>query len=56
MENVLSNPAPDKLLSVVIPNHNYGRFVGEAIASVAAQGYGPIQLIVVDDADRKSVV
>ena len=56
MENVLSNPAPDKLLSVVIPNHNYGRFVGEAIASVAAQGYGPIQLIVVDDASTDNSV
>jgi glycosyltransferase involved in cell wall biosynthesis len=55
METPVTN-AKDKLLSVVIPNHNYGRFVAEAIASVAAQSYGPIQLIVVDDASTDNSV
>lgn len=55
METPVTN-AKDKLLSVVIPNHNYGRFVGEAIASVAAQTHGPIQLIVVDDASTDNSV
>jgi len=41
-------PTPG-LLSVVIPNFNYGQFVAETIASVAAQTYAPIELIVVDD-------
>ncbi len=50
METDLTDVTPNKLLSVVIPNFNYGRFVAEAIASVAGQSYGPIDLIVVDDA------
>lgn len=56
METALTDATDKTLLSVVIPNHNYGRFVGEAIASVAAQTYGPIQLIVVDDASTDNSV
>lgn len=37
------------LLTVVIPNHGYGRYIGRAIDSVVAQDYDPIELIVVDD-------
>jgi len=37
------------LVSVVIPCHNYGRFLAAAIESVLAQQYSPIELIVVDD-------
>lgn len=37
------------LVSVVIPCFNQGHFLGEAIESVAAQTYGPIETIVVDD-------
>lgn len=46
----MTDVTPEGLLSVVIPNYNYGAFVGEAIASIAAQTYAPIELIVVDDA------
>lgn len=38
------------LLSVLIPNYNYARYIAEAIASVAEQDYRPIELIIVDDA------
>src|SRR5215216_5829744 len=36
------------LVSVVIPCRNYGRFLGEAIASVLAQTHDEIELTVVD--------
>jgi glycosyltransferase involved in cell wall biosynthesis len=37
------------LISVIIPVYNYGSFLGEAIRSVLAQTYRPLELIVVDD-------
>ncbi|MBX6368260.1 MAG: glycosyltransferase [Rhodospirillales bacterium] len=37
------------LVSIVIDNYNYGRFVGAAIRSALAQSYEPLEVIVVDD-------
>jgi glycosyltransferase involved in cell wall biosynthesis len=37
------------LVSVVIPSHDYGHFVGEAIDSVLSQTYEAVEAIVVDD-------
>jgi glycosyltransferase involved in cell wall biosynthesis len=37
------------LVSIVIPSYNYGQFVSEAVESVLAQTYSPIEVIVVDD-------
>ncbi len=37
------------LVSVVIPAHNAERFLGEAIESVFAQTYAPVEAVVVDD-------
>lgn len=42
--------ADNPLVSVVIPCFNGERFLGEAIDSVLAQSYAPIELIIVDDA------
>lgn len=36
-------------VSVIIPNHNYAQFLGEAIESVLAQEYENKEVIVVDD-------
>jgi len=36
-------------VSVIMPNFNGARFLGEAIGSVLAQTYRPVELIVVDD-------
>jgi len=37
------------LISVVIPCYNQAHFLGEAIASVVAQGYPHIEIVLVDD-------
>jgi glycosyltransferase involved in cell wall biosynthesis len=40
---------PDRI-SVIIPAHNAGRFVGKTLESLIAQTYGDVEIIVVDDA------
>ena len=42
-----STSAP--LVSVIVSNHNYGRFVGQAIDSALGQSYPNTEVIVVDD-------
>lgn len=37
------------LLSVIIPNYNYGRYIARAVESVFRQDYAPIELVIVDD-------
>jgi glycosyltransferase involved in cell wall biosynthesis len=44
------------LLSVIIPNHNYGQFIGETIASLARQDYSPMEIVIVDDASTDDSV
>jgi len=44
-----ATPAVGPLVSIVINNYNYGRFLAEAIESALAQTYPALDLIVVDD-------
>lgn len=37
------------LVTIIINNHNYGRFLADAIDSALAQSHEPIEVIVVDD-------
>jgi hypothetical protein len=43
------SPADAPLVSVVINNYNYGRYVGQAIDSALQQSYPCVEVIVVDD-------
>ncbi|MGE0667882.1 MAG: glycosyltransferase family 2 protein [Sphingomonadales bacterium] len=52
----MTTEIPANLLTVVMPNYNYGHFIDEAIRSIADQTYAPIELIVVDDASTDDSV
>jgi glycosyltransferase involved in cell wall biosynthesis len=41
--------SPPQLISVIVPVHNGVRFLGDALASIFAQDFRPIEVIVVDD-------
>ncbi|MBE7186214.1 MAG: glycosyltransferase family 2 protein, partial [Methylobacterium mesophilicum] len=37
------------LISIIVTNHNYARFLGQCLDSVMAQTYAAVECIVVDD-------
>lgn len=44
-----SRPAIDELVSIVIPTYNRRTLIKDALASIAAQSWGSIEVIVIDD-------
>jgi glycosyltransferase involved in cell wall biosynthesis len=46
---VVTNLSRARTISVVIPTHNYGRFLSEAITSALGQTHRPSEILVVDD-------
>jgi GT2 family glycosyltransferase len=46
-ETVLNNPP---LISIIMPTHNAGRYIGKAIQSVLDQTYSNWELLIIDDA------
>jgi len=42
-------PAPEPLISVIIPSYNHASFIAQAIDSVSAQDHRNLELIVIDD-------
>ncbi|TDC78671.1 glycosyltransferase family 2 protein [Micromonospora sp. KC606] len=45
----MSTPTTNPLVSVIIPNYNYGNSIGQCIDAAVGQTYQPLEVIVVDD-------
>lgn len=59
MRNIMLNPSENHrfLLSIVIANYNYGRFLEEAIQSILSQGMGDkVEIIICDAASTDNSV
>ena len=52
----MTNTLKNQLLTVLIPNHNYGGYIGKAIDSIFSQDYPSIELIIVDDGSTDNSV
>lgn len=47
-----SRPVAAGTVSVIVTSHNYGRFLGECVASVLQQTHPPAEIVIVDDASE----
>jgi len=43
-------------LSVIMPNYNHGKFIGEALEAILSQSFRPLEVIVIDDASSDNSV
>jgi len=43
-------------LSVIMPNYNHGKYIGEALNAILSQSYRPVEVIVIDDASTDNSV
>lgn len=43
-------------LSVIMPNYNHSKYIGEALDSILSQSYKPMEVIVIDDASTDNSV
>ena len=43
-------------LSIVMPNYNHGRYIGEALEAILSQSFIPLEVIVVDDGSTDNSV
>ncbi len=55
-DKMMTDAFKDHLLTVLIPNYNYGEYIGKAIDSIFAQDYPAIELIIVDDGSTDNSV
>lgn len=46
----------EPLVSIVVPNFNHGRFLRQRLDSIAAQGWGRREVILLDDASTAATV
>jgi len=44
-----SSVMPNPKVTVYITNHNYGRYIGQAVDSVLAQTLGDVEILIIDD-------
>lgn len=50
MTSPVTPTVPEPLVTVYVLNHNYGRFIRQAVESVLAQDYSALEILVIDDA------
>ncbi|MEV4313751.1 glycosyltransferase family 2 protein [Actinocrispum sp. NPDC049592] len=44
------------LVSVIVPNYNYGHVLGQCLRAIQAQSYSPIEIVLVDDGSTDNSV
>lgn len=56
METLVTNNFKNTLVSIIVPNYNYGHLIVETLESVKAQSYSKFECIIVDDGSTDNSV